>query len=434
MSLHNSDTNNMDGEIITTDADIHNESQWQDHDDSNTDIELHSPVTSPPSMKLFRMSNKDGNRHASFKINRRLSSHDTVSSSISIQHQLAHLLSKLEVMDERLEKTVTTNDLDMKLTNMVTRDEFRSFTMTLFKQADEEKQEMNAKIDNLQSENTKLKERLDKMETKVENSEQRANLAIYKANVTLDKCDDLEQHGRANTIRMYGTEDTDEYETEYQTIDVVLRVLRAHLGMTLNRKDIDIAHRMGTFDPDAEQSRSIICKFTNRTDKLMVIKQRKGLAGTGIVIKEDISQANRDLLNKVVNTEGVISAWTDHGKVLGKMEDGRIRKYDREIKNAIKNYEKHHDSSERSTTEGITPVTQGNDNLGHQNSAQSERRYVKAREPRSRNGRGTFRQTGYQGFRGRGQGTRGHSQGYRGRPLRFANGWGNWNPSTDFTQ
>ena len=177
----------------------------------------------------------------------------------------------------------------------------------------------------------------------------------------------------------------------------------------------------------------------NRTDTLMVIKKLSALRGTGIIIKEDISQANRHLLNKVINTEGISPAWTDQVKVLGKYRDGRIRKFDRDIKTAISNYEKQHEASEKIS------IDQAQDSiLKHpyvtewMNDAPRDQRVHKKSE--------TYRKTDFQGlrgqnrgFRGHSQGIRGHNQGFRGqhqgfRGLSTRGGIKsyNWNPATDY--
>ena len=131
----------------------------------------------------------------------------------------------------------------------------------------------------------------------------------------------------------------------------MLRILKAHLGIDLTRKDVDIAHRMGAYSHSTEESRSIICKFVKRTDKLLIVNKRKLLIETGIVIKEDISQANRKLLHDISKRDNITQAWSHNGKILGKNHDGKIRKFEREIKSAILNYENHHNATGTSSNE-----------------------------------------------------------------------------------
>ena len=413
MSQSGDNLDNMDIEALIDDAE--SESQWQDDATSATG-------TNPSPTKPSRYPNR-----VSFKCNRKLLSHsiDPISNSTSVQQQLSHLISKLEVMGERLVQTVTTNDLDNKLNNMVTRDEFQQFTLSLIERADEEKKVLHSKIEKLETANVALQDKLTSLESKIDTANLKADLAIHKANVTLDKCDDLEQHGRSNTIRVYGTEDNVENETEMQTIDVVLRVLKAHLGIVLGRKDIDIAHRMGIYSNNTDESRSIICKFVNRTDKIMVIKKRKNLVATGIVIKEDISQANRKLLDTVSKKDSVVQAWTHNGKVLGKNSDGTIRKFEREIKSAINNFEKKHGTDFASNN---TNVLQDNTSPLERVSSEEGWDQVRRRDSRRHyeSGHGSYRQAGPPR-----QSYRGHRPGYRGRQNRGARGW-NYNPATDY--
>ena len=203
MDQSDANLNNIDSVPSMQDTDM-DESQWSDY--NTTDI-------SQPAKKPCRTPNKDN--RVSFKCNRKLHLHstDSISNTTSVQMQLAHLISKLEIMDERLVKTVTTNDLDKKLNNMVTHEEFMSFAESIVQRADKEK-ELHSKIEHLQIANTVLQDKLTQLESKVDTAVQKADLAIYKSDVAHDKCDDLEQHGRSNTIRLYGAEDRDENETE----------------------------------------------------------------------------------------------------------------------------------------------------------------------------------------------------------------------------
>ena len=227
--------------------------------------------------------------------------------------------------------------------DMVSREEFNSFALDVKHAAEKEKNILSSKIDTLQIENVSLKQRLDDLESKLDSTEKCAKLADYKANVNSEKCEDLEQHGRANSIRIYGTVDTNSLENPKETAEVVLRTLKDYLEIDLSMRDIDVAHRLGVFT--SEGSRGIICKFVKRTDKIHVIQKPKNVAQTGIVIKEDISPANRKLMTKVSEKDEVTQVWSHNGRILGKMQDGNIRQFHRDVKNAIDNYEKQNDIS-----------------------------------------------------------------------------------------
>ena len=63
---------------------------------------------------------------------------------------------------------------------------------------------------------------------------------IYKANVNTEKYEDLEQHGRSNSIRVYGAPDTGSDENEITT------EATEDTEDTINPAVQDIEHREGT--------------------------------------------------------------------------------------------------------------------------------------------------------------------------------------------
>ena len=162
-------------------------------------------------------------------------------------------------MNARLLLTVKIDDLDKKMHDLISRDELHSFASAVKQRAEEEIQLLTTKINSLEEYNTSLKVCLDKIESKQDLTEKYAKLADYKVNIISEKCEDLEHHGRANSIRIYGAEDTNGQETVSEIAEVVLGILESYLDIELTRGDIDISHRLGVFDPSSK--RGIICKL-----------------------------------------------------------------------------------------------------------------------------------------------------------------------------
>lgn len=74
-------------------------------------------------------------------------------------------------MNERLIQTVKIDDLDKKMHDMVSREEFNSFALDVKHAAEKEKNILSSKIDTLQIENVSLKQRLDDLESKLDSTE-----------------------------------------------------------------------------------------------------------------------------------------------------------------------------------------------------------------------------------------------------------------------
>ena len=203
----------------------------------------------------------------------------------------------------------------------------------------EENKQLRDQVRKLEMSKDELSGKLAQFGNKISETEQNASYAVYKASVAINKVDELEQHGRLNTIRVYGVQDNNKSETTSETANEVISLLENQLDLSIEREDIDIAHRLGVFDKDPAKKRAIICKFVRRTDKQDVIKRRKVLRGKGIVIVEDLTQDNKELLDKVYNKDNITQAWSSNGKIFGKKEDGQVIRFEQEIKNYIKNFE-----------------------------------------------------------------------------------------------
>lgn len=107
--------------------------------------------------------------------------------------------------------------------------------------------------------------------------EQIASLQEYKSDIN-----DLEQHGWKNSLRIVGMEHNTERETVEECIDKVVVLVSKTLDVRLEIRDIDIAHRLGKFKKN--KPRTIIVKFTHRTKKAEIIRGRRKLKGSEIVI------------------------------------------------------------------------------------------------------------------------------------------------------
>ena len=69
---------------------------------------------------------------------------------------------------------------------------------------------------------------------------------------------DLEQHSRKDSVRMFGVRDLNKQETAEKTVDVVVDVLSS-IDVQITQNDISIAHRLGTFTES--KAWPIIVKF-----------------------------------------------------------------------------------------------------------------------------------------------------------------------------
>lgn len=134
------------------------------------------------------------------------------------------------------------------------------------------------------------------------------------------KVNDLEQYTRRNSLRVYGIPSTDDEDTT----DTLLELFRNKLQVTLSTDDIDRSHRIGK--PVDGKSRALIVKFVRHDDQNRVLRARRKLKGSKVVIKEDLTATNLKLLSATASHDEVDKAWSWDGRIFCKKTDdsGRI--------------------------------------------------------------------------------------------------------------
>jgi translation initiation factor 6 (eIF-6) len=110
-----------------------------------------------------------------------------------------------------------------------------------------------------------------------------------RLNKVQNKANDNEQYSRRNNLRIYGIAEK-QIENCY---DEVTKFCNEELGVSIERNEIDRAHRVGK--PSDTNSRAIIVKLKSYT-KLSIMKNKAKLRGKPLFINEDLTRANQQLL------------------------------------------------------------------------------------------------------------------------------------------
>jgi len=105
---------------------------------------------------------------------------------------------------------------------MVNKLEFTQTIQNLKESFTDESERLRASIHDLEIENQNLKIEVKLLSTKSEQNDENACAARAKADIVYDKIDEMEQHGRLNSIRIYVLTDT-KTKTATQTTDNVLK-------------------------------------------------------------------------------------------------------------------------------------------------------------------------------------------------------------------
>lgn len=143
---------------------------------------------------------------------------------------------------------------------------------------------------------------------------------------------DNEQYMRRNNIRIIGLAAGKNDNCR----EIVTRFFRDKLQIAdFDSSNIDAAHpvKRQTSNSNsagnngssarAQTAPTILVRFSRREHRDLVIRQRRKLAGTGLVIIEDLTSLNVQTFNRARNSHLVDKTWTWNGKIFALLKSGK---------------------------------------------------------------------------------------------------------------
>lgn len=232
------------------------------------------------------------------------------------------------------------SELNSKMSTMISKEDgsLRSIIKEIFNEMKEEfLKSVSHRIDMLEgklfekeTQNEDLKKEVNMLEKKIaaqklENENLRDEIT-KRENKTNEKINHLEQYSRINNIRISGLEE-EESENRTKTEDKVVSFLNSNISnLNLQKKDIEIAHRLG--QKKEGKVRQIIVKLYSRNTKSTLLSKRKQLKGCGVYINEDLTQMNQHVFSCVrrKQPDEIDSVWTVNGTIFYKNKTGNIHR------------------------------------------------------------------------------------------------------------
>lgn len=147
---------------------------------------------------------------------------------------------------------------------------------------------------------TEIKTQLSTQEEKIIELEQENKKLVNKLNI-------IDQEIRHTNIRIYGIPEEKNEDTEKKVLDVFNKKLKLNIS-SLN---IDKVHRIGKLP--SKKNRAIMVSLTTHKVKKIIIKDRKLLKGSGIIIAEDMAQDKHQILKEAVEKIGKKQVWALDG-------------------------------------------------------------------------------------------------------------------------
>jgi chromosome segregation ATPase len=227
----------------------------------------------------------------------------------------------LDIVDARFAKNLTA--MDTKFAESVTamKAEWLAAIKTDVQRAVEAMGTVEGRVHVLEDDRDAIREDIAQLNQELE--EQRENNAQLRKQVLEAQHHAIrnEQYTRRTSVRVFGlTEAEDEDVTA-----AVLAVFTEKLELVVGRSQIEACHRVGPApqrvedDEDPPRPRGVLVKMTRREQKEKIIKQRKKLKGSGVVIVEDLCPALQRVYNRVRKHPKVESCWTWQGAIYAKV-------------------------------------------------------------------------------------------------------------------
>ncbi|XP_033740525.1 uncharacterized protein LOC117327576 [Pecten maximus] len=226
------------------------------------------------------------------------------------------------------------SDANLKSGKLSTDERLDEICVVLASLKDDMRSQIRALGDEMKAENRDLVERLESrvMDLELRNDVLNKKVTLLEQQVIDLKenqrkqewvDNDIEQQGRKNSIRIIGLEDKNRNETVEQSVEKIVNFVKNKLKVPITEADIDTAHRLGPYT--GQRPRNLICKFTHRRKKMEIIRNRKILKKSGIVITEDLTRINQQRLKLAYELPCVEKSWSMEGKLFALLKNGKKR-------------------------------------------------------------------------------------------------------------
>ena len=153
--------------------------------------------------------------------------------------------------------------------------------------------QISSKLDSLEKNLVETKRQMLKLESSHKSLEQ-------KFNRLLAKFDDLENYTRRETIIISGKCIPTEAQNE-NTSNIAVNLLKSKLNVNIDVSEISVSHRIGKFDQNASNARSIIVKLLHRSTKYKLmdecIKNRASKELSDFHLNESLSSQRMTLFS-----------------------------------------------------------------------------------------------------------------------------------------
>ena len=116
-------------------------------------------------------------------------------------------------------------------------------------------------------------------------------------------------------------------EKEMQSLEDQVVLFLESKSIEINRENISACHTLGKGSQNDPPK--VIMRFSNRKEKVSLLRQRRNLEGTQVYVNEHLTQRNAQIARhaRVLRNNGDIeSTWVRSCNILIKLNDGTVKK------------------------------------------------------------------------------------------------------------
>nr|CAH7753484.1 unnamed protein product [Callosobruchus chinensis] len=135
----------------------------------------------------------------------------------------------------------------------------------------------------------------------------------------LQKYDDLEQQAKINNLRIYKINETPNENLP----QVMIQLFHTRLGIKVGMEDIITCTRIGKRQPN-NRPRGVFIKFSSTSIRHNIFNNKKMLKGSGIVVKEDLTDNRLKLMEAAIERASLKRVWSYNGTIYVMKDNRRI--------------------------------------------------------------------------------------------------------------
>nr|CAI5819785.1 unnamed protein product [Callosobruchus analis] len=133
----------------------------------------------------------------------------------------------------------------------------------------------------------------------------------------MQKYDRLDQEARCNNLRIFNIKE----DPQEILSDVLVEKFQSRLGIKANKDEILVCTRFGK--KQDRRSRGILLKLSNINTKQAIYNKKKQFRGTGIVVKEDLTEHRIKIMKAAIEKTYLKSVWSYNGLVYAMKDNKR---------------------------------------------------------------------------------------------------------------